>query len=751
MKNNKRSPLAKRIPRDFIKNIGKYLGMIIILVCTISVGSSFQTTMDGAVEYLDRIKTENLQEDGFFETMTPIKVASEEFFKDKNADVVENYYVTDSEFDGDCTVFVFNERNKIDLPVVFTGCLPENLGEIALDHVFASHKEIRIGDTIELFGKKLTVVGTVSMPDYSSLFLNNTDLVMNTSHFGVSVVSKETFKDFGEENITYRYSYRTDDRNMTQAEKVSLSEDILKCLVQNGETVQTILRADQNQSISFLEMDIGTDGPFMKVFVYILIVMIAFVFSILINNTIDNESVIIGTLLASGYTKGEIIWHYLQPTLIVSILGSAIGNVLGYTVMIEPFMSVYYTTYSIGPIYTPFSIPAFITTTILPVVLMLGINYLMLKRKLSLSPLKFLRHDSKKGKQKRAKKLPDFSFLNRFRLRVILQNKGSYIMLFTGIFLASFLLMFGIGIGPLMNHYTDSIDKSLPFEYQYLLKAPVEADGGEKIRIYEMDTWFSLGKKDLGVTIMGIDNDSRFFENVSFKETAVSSALSKKLGIGAGDELLLKDAGKEKEYTVKIDKVIDYDASMSLFMNRSELNKLLGDEEELFNCLLSDRKLDIDDIFVAKKISRSDFLGAASQMLDSFGTIIFFVNVFSVVVYMILIYILTKVVVDKNALSISFMKVFGYEHSEIRKVYLTATTIVVVISLVICIPVEVLMFKGVLVFLSSMIEGYIGFYLPHYIYLEIVLIGLVAYFAINALHLKKINKIPMADALKNRE
>lgn len=748
---NKRSPLTKRIPRDFIKNIGKYLGMIIILVCTISVGSSFQISLDGAIDYLDRIKTENIQEDGFFETLMPISEASERYFKDRNIEVAENFYVTDSEFSGDCTVFVFNERNELDLPVVFTGRLPEKTGEIALDHVFAAHKELKIGDTMELLGKKLTVVGTVSLPDYSSLFLNNTDLVMNTSHFCVSVVTEETFRDFGEGNITYRYSYRTEDRDMSQSEKISLSEDILKKLVQNGEALQTLLRSDQNQSISFLEMDIGTDGPFMKVFVYILIVMIAFVFSILINNTIDNESVIIGTLLASGYTKGEIIWHYLQPTLIVAIISSIIGNALGYTVMLEPFMNVYYSTYSIGPIYINFSVPAFITTTVLPVVLMFGINYLMLRRKLSLSPLKFLRHDLKRGKQKHARKLPDISFLNRFRLRVILQNKGSYIMLFTGVFLASFLLMFGIGLGPLMNHYTDSIDESLPFEYQYILKAPVEADGGEKIRIYEMDTWFALGKKDLGVTLMGIDEDNRFFESVSTHETAISSALSQKLNLRAGDELTLKDTAKEKEYKIKIDKVIDYEASMALFMNRAELNKLLGDEEELFNCLLSDKKLDIDDLFVAKKLSRSDFLGAATQMLDSFGTIIFFVNVFSVVVYMILIYILTKVVVDKNALSISFMKVFGYEHSEIRKVYLTATSIVVIISLIICIPVEVLMFKGVLVFLSSMVEGYIGFYLPYYIYLEIILIGLAAYFSINALHLRSINKIPMTDALKNRE
>ena len=118
---------------------------------------------------------------------------------------------------------------------------------------------------------------------------------------------------------------------------------------------------------------------------------------------------------------------------------------------------------------------------------------------------------------------------------------------------------------------------------------------------------------------------------------------------------------------------------------------------------------------------------------------------------MCIMYFMTKLVIDKNALSISYMKVFGYEGREIRKLYLTATTFVVVVSLIVCIPLEIALFKGTLVFLSSMIEGYIKFYLPTYVYFEIVIIGMVAYLCINALHMYHVKKIPMTEALKNRE
>ena len=420
--------------------------------------------------------------------------------------------------------------------------------------------------------------------------------------------------------------------------------------------------------------------------------------------------------------------------------------------MIEPFIEIYYTTYSIGPIVVPFDVLSFLLTTVLPVVIMILINCCMLARKLSLSPLKFLRKELKKNGNKRNIRLPNFSFLNRFRLRVILQNRGSYLMLFFGIFLTSFLLMFGIGLAPLMDHYTEDINQSLPYNYQYLLKAPVNTEEGEKLLVYEMDTWFSLGNKDIGVSCFGIQENSRYFKDAFAEQgITVSSALAKKLNLETGDTLILKDKARDKEHSFSIAGIYPYDASMAVFLSQSSLSELLEQKEDTYNCILSDTKLNLPEESIAKMISREDLLGATNQMLQSFENVILYINVFSVVVYFVILYIMTKVVIEKNALPISYMKVFGYHPGEIRKLYLTATTIVVITSLFVCIPLEIWLFKEVLVFLSSMIDGYIAFYLPMRVYLEIILIGMAAYLGINAIHIHSVKKIPMTEALKNRE
>lgn len=750
-----RNPLNKRLPREFKKNAAKYIGISIILIVTIILGSSFMATNDSATHTLVVNDEECKIEDGQFETKEPITDQAIDLIEDKGITIVQNFYATDDSFDGDATLLVFDERREMNLPSLFAGQLPDSADEIAVERLFARKRNIEVGDKLSINGIEYTVTGIIAIPDYSSLFKNNQDLLMNPSDFGVSLVTEDGFDRFGEDTYTYRYSYQFDEDDISDDKERQLVEDIQKILVQDGAELQSFLTAEANQSISFIREDMGKDGPVMKLFVYILIMIIAFVFAILTGNTIESEATIIGTLRASGYKKSEIAMHYLTPTIIIALVGSVIGNVVGYTAMLEPFKELYYGTYSLAPIDIRFNMEAFITTTILPVIIMILINWVMIYSKLSLSPLKFLRKDLHKKKQKKAVKLPNFSFMTRFRLRVLIQNKVSYFILFLGIFISSFLLMFGIGLQPMMDHYMDEIDESLAYEYQYILKAPVEVTGGEKLQSYSLKTWYQLGQMDMSVFFMGLSEDSQYFEDVELSERedeiTVSKPLADKMNLKEGDKIVFKDEYYDKEYELKVAEVCDYKASLTVFMSRENLNALLGYEAEAFNSYISDEKLDIEDTYLAKTISRADMIGAAGQMIESFAGVFDMVNIFSVVVYMILMYILTKTVIEKNALSISFMKVFGYNSGEISRLYLKATTITVLASLVLCMPLEAMCFEYIMVYIGSMIEGHIPFYLPMWVYITIVVVGIVAYYAINAIHLRKVKSIPMSEALKNRE
>ena len=73
-------------------------------------------------------------------------------------------------------------------------------------------------------------------------------------------------------------------------------------------------------------------------------------------------------------------------------------------------------------------------------------------------------------------RLPNFKFFNRFRLRIILQNRSSYLTLFIGIFFANVLLLFGMMMKPLLDHYQEEILKNMIAPYQYVLSIPEEPE-----------------------------------------------------------------------------------------------------------------------------------------------------------------------------------------------------------------------------------------------------------------------------------
>lgn len=72
-------------------------------------------------------------------------------------------------------------------------------------------------------------------------------------------------------------------------------------------------------------------------------------------------------------------------------MGALIGNILGYTVLKDVCADMYYGSYSLPTYVTVWNGEAFGLTTLVPVVIMLVVNYGVLRHKLKLSPLKFLR------------------------------------------------------------------------------------------------------------------------------------------------------------------------------------------------------------------------------------------------------------------------------------------------------------------------------------------------------------------------
>lgn len=746
-----RNPLIKRLPREFINEITKYLVIFAFMVGTIGLVSGFLVAGSSLKQSYDESFEKYNIEDGNFELLNEADDNLINTLEEQDLKIYDNNYIEEDSVN-DSVIRLFLNRKDVNKVCVMEGELPNSENEIALDKMYANNNDLSVGDTISVGDKKLKISGFVALSDYSALFSNNSDLMFDSIKFGVGIITKDCFESFDDASIHYSYSWKYNKSPKDDLDAKNKSDDFLEVLNKNTILINYIPQID-NQAINFTGNDIGGDKNIMLTLLYVLIVIIAFVLAVTTSNTINSEASVIGTLRASGYTKGELLGHYMILPLIVTVLGACIGNILGYTIFEKIVADIYYNSYSLTTYTTKWNLEAFILTTIVPFIIMLVVNMFILLNKLSLSPLKFLRHDLNKKQKKKVLKLTKFNFFTRFRLRVIFQNIPNYITLFIGILFASILLLFGMMMSPLLDNYKEEIVNNMISKYQYILKTQVETENeeAEKYCASSLKTYFNEEKGE-DVSVYGISEDSKYVD-IDFKDGIyISDGFAEKYSLKANDTITLKDSYGDETYTFKIDGIYYYPASLSIFMNSEKFNETFDKEEDYFNGYFSNSKIsDIDNKYIATTITEDDMTKASRQLDVSMGSMFYMINIFSIILYMILMYLLSKLIIEKNSSSISMVKILGYNNYEVGRLYILATSIVVVISVALSIPISVLTMKSVFKVMMSGYTGWFNFYIAPKIYLEMFLAGTLSYAVIASLQLFKIKKIPLDEALKNME
>lgn len=753
-----KSPLIRRIPRELKGEIGKYLVIFIFMAATIGFISGFLVADDSMITaYNESFEKYNIENGNFILE----DKATDDFVKaveDEGVTIYENYYQefdTDNNSDGEyeSTLRIYKVRKDVDKICLMQGNMPGNDDEIVIDRMYADNNKLKVGDIIKVKDKEYTISGLVAFSDYSALFSDNTDMMFDAVKFSVAAVTDEEFDRITTGNMRYNYSWKYDKEPTDEQAEKTRAEELMKVMAANG-ILKSYIPEYQNQAINFTGDDMGSDRSMMIILLYILIAIMAFIFAVTTTNTIAKESSIIGTLRATGYTRSELTRHYTVLPVIVTLVAALVGNIMGYTWFKDVCASMYYGSYSLPTYKTLWNADAFVLTTVIPVIIMIFINVVIVAHKLKISPLKFLRHDLSRNKNKKATRLPDIKFIRRFRMRIILQNMSGYITLLIGIVFANLLLLFGLFMKPLLNDYGDEIIDNMICRYQYVLKTPVDTqiDGAERYLMTSLKTTVEKSKAD-EVSVYGIQDDSDYL-NIDFPSDGVyaSEGYLDKYELSVGDVITLKEKYSDKTYDFKIKGTYNYPAGLAIFMNDDEYRKVFDKDSEYYTGYFSDEELtDIDSNYIYTKITQDDLTKTTRQLKVSMGGIFELVKIFAIIMFIILVYLLTKIIIEKNSLSISMVKILGYTNGEIGRLYVMATTIVVILWILVSLPVSTLIIEEIYRYMMADMGGWIMLKIRPQIYITMFIMSVASYGIIAALQMRKISKIPLDEALKNVE
>ena len=774
-----KNPLNKRLLRELRSEAGKYAVIAILLIATIGFVSGFLVADYSMIAaYKEGFEKYHI-EDGHFRVENALNRAQVKTLTDAGVTLYDLHY-REAALENGSTLRIYPDRTQVNTICLMRGALPAAIGEIAIDRMYADNNNLTIGDTLTAeSGESWTVTGLVALPDYSCLFSDNSDAMFDAVKFGVAVMTPEGYAALKETQI-WNYAWTYDTPPDDEAAEKDAAEDFMK-VVNKTVSLQDFVPAYENQAITFTGEDMGSDRAMMIVLLYIIIAIMAFVFAVTTANTIGREASVIGTLRASGYTRGELVRHYMAMPVLVTLISAAVGNLLGYTFLKNLCADMYYGSYSLPTYVTRWNADAFWMTTAVPVALMIFINWFVLARTLHLPPLQFLRHDlSRRSGRRHALPLPKLlPFFTRFRARVILQNLGSYAVLFIGILFANLLLSFGLMLPDALNHYSETIGGNMLCSTQTVLQIPysamnednklnalvsmmlfrmeteTEENNAEPFSAYTLQTLSTeeggIAKPE-NVMLYGVEPDSRYVSLPS-SGVYVSAAYAEKYNIGAGDTVILREKYEDTQYTFAIDGVYDYMGAIAIFMPRETLNRTFDLGSGYYGGYFSDAPLTkIDEKYVGSVIDYDALTKISRQLTVSMGSMMGLVNGFAIMIFVVVVYLLSKMIIEKNAQSISMAKILGYSGGEIARLYLLSTTVVVVLCLAVSLPIEVYMMR--LLFHAILLEsmtGWISLWVSPTLYPRMMTAGLISYAVVAAMEYRRICHVPMDEALKNVE
>lgn len=745
-----KNPLRKRWYREILQEKGKYFALFLFIFLTVGFISGFLVADNSLKKAYDESFQKYNTEHGHFSLAVEadkevVKKAEKEhvkierqFYKEEE---IEHFGKTSNK---EHAVRVFETRKTINKACLMKGVLPKKRNEIALDRLYAENNQLQLGDFVRIAKKSYKIVGFVALPDYSCLFKKNSDMMFDATKFTVGLVTKRGFQDIPKENLFYQYAWR---------DKKGVNYDNLKKQLSKTGILTEYLERNENNAITFTGDDMGSDKKMMITLLYLVVAVLGFVFGITIRGMIENESVQIGVLRAGGFSAGTLLVQYAKLPVMLVLVSSALGNLLGYTYMKHVVANLYYKSYSLTAYKTIWSPEAFLLTTLIPAVIIFVIVFAMLFRMLSMEPLRLLHKDFRHNTGRGLVNMPNRKFLTRFRYRVIACNKGAYLILFVGICFAGLIMMFGLVLQPIMNHFRSEVLDSSIAKHQYILKIPTgtAVRGAEKYSVSKLE----IKGKDEAV-VYGVNRNSSYLKDLNFssgeKDVLISDGYAEKYKLKKGSKITLKDKNSDKKYTLNVSGVKRYAANLAVFMPRHRYNKIFEKNSGYYNGYFSDRKInDIDEKFIETDLTFKDFTVIADQLEDSMAGIFPMITAFAVVLYILLMYLLSKFVIEKNHKAISLLRILGYTGKEVGRIYNYATAVAVLISLAVSVPIIRIVMRLLYYSFMSKINGWLPYYVAPFINVAIIIVGGLCYMIVHIYNMRKVQKTKMSDLIKSVE
>lgn len=561
---------------------------------------------------------------------------------------------------------------------------------------FAEENGYKIGDTLTLTYKsiemKLEIVGLIKSGENMICTGDSNQLMPDFSSYGFAYVTPDTLRE------ALGADFYPQINLISSTEKAELEDEVKDALG------RTILVSPKDDHMSYAGAKSETEeGETMGSILPVLFLAIAILTMVTTMHRIAaNEKTQIGTLKALGFRDRRILAHYTSYGLVIGLIGTGFGIILGYLVaefIMNPggAMGTYFDLPEWKLVMPSFCIPVMVLTLLFLTL----ISYLSVKRMLHGTAADALRpyvpRPMKKGLLERLPLWEHLGFGTRWNIRDVMRHKSRSAMTLVGILGCMILLVGGLGMKDTMSNFMKILDDDVS---NYTNKINLaENIGNDEARElcdsvsgdFEASEAISLDGETVTLEVHSTDNEKfRFIDSdgniMKLGDDGVYLCLRLADTAEIGDTIEFSPYGSDETYKVKVAGYFRSMLTKSIVMT-SDFADAEGIDYKITSIYTDEEKDDIpSSSAIAGVQEKQAIIDSYDTFMDLMNMMVAVLVVAAVILGAVVLYNLGVMSYIERSRELATLKVLGYRDRRIARLLISQNVWLTVIGVALGLP-----------------------------------------------------------------
>lgn len=768
--------LKVKVVREIKSNFKSYLSVILIAALAVTLFTGIWANYRDFQDKLNEIYTVSSMCDGMI-TMNSADEDVENFLKEKSVTYQKRIFAT-AKVDGKSVyIATFSADDKLDLPYSSSVKVDE-YGVYADENFAKNHKcgeDFSVTTDISLAENvTLNLTGTIVHPESlgnsvynpSFIYVGKKALVKSLAIsldryktlFGYTDEAFEKFIEGYLADYENQYLIKSDDAASLIEEaktKFSGKESFVYALKRSNLPTNVTIEADVTQAKQLLYI-----FPVIFYLVALLIILTS------VSQLINREQKNIGILKALGYSKIEILWHYTDVFIVLGLIGSAMGILLGPAIIPKVMGVKYGILYQLPKIRTAFFRWEYLASLAILVVIILLTSVFACLDSINKVPAVSLRGDnSVKMTLTSLSKFKIFGKVSlsvRMAFRNMRRKISRSLMVILGVAGCSALLLCGFGVENTINYGLDlELGHHTPYDVTVSYSDGLShfddvtaLDGVVAVDEYAKYSVTAQGEKVLSSYVYVMPSNPKIIDfGYDDNSVLVSSKLAKDIGVSAGDNVSFVYEGVT--FTAKVTGIIDLCITQGIIISEYLFAETYFPPTGAFVKTESGFAAATAESIAGEKgilsaTTMSDMRLRADEVLSSIRVMTMTIRIFAILLAVVVLYNLALLNFKERTKDIATLKVLGFSRFEIASSFIIEIIALTFFGSLIGLTLGYPLLYAVLSINETPLICYI-YHIASNSYLYTVLLTCGTSFAINLFFAFLTNKVRMVESLKSVE